>query len=123
LVDLVRTLKVQHKAGRGVTDVTLALSNLRTLKNKEDCVKLAESMRQFIAMYNPHEAREDTVLFPAFRSVVSPHEFAALGEEFERQENALFGEDGFERVVAQVAGIEKQFGIYDLAQFTPKGVS
>ena len=27
----------------------------------------------------PHEAREDTVLFPAFRSVVSAHEYRALG--------------------------------------------
>jgi hypothetical protein len=36
-------------------------------------------MRQFIRMYEPHEAREDTVLFPAIRSIVSKHEFAALG--------------------------------------------
>jgi hypothetical protein len=28
--------------------------------------------------------------------------------------------DGFEKVVDQVAGIEKRFGIYELAQFTPK---
>ena len=32
----------------------------------------------------------------------------------------LFGEDGFEKIVAQVAQIEKALGIYDLAQFTPK---
>ena len=31
----------------------------------------------------------------------------------------LFGEDGFERMVDKVAGIEKKLGIYDLAQFTP----
>jgi hypothetical protein len=32
----------------------------------------------------------------------------------------LFGEHGFEKIVAQVAEIEKSLGIYDLSQFTPK---
>ena len=30
------------------------------------------------------------------------------------------GVEGFEKTVEQVAGIEKQLGIYDLDQFTPK---
>ena len=37
---------------------------------------------QFVRMYEPHEAREDTVLFPQFRKIVSKHEYDALGEEF-----------------------------------------
>jgi hemerythrin-like domain-containing protein len=77
-------------------------------------------MHQFIRMYNPHEAREDTVLFPAFRKLVSAHEYDALGEDFENKEHELFGEDGFEKMVGRVSRIEKQLGIYDLAQFTPK---
>src|SRR5206468_4028932 len=52
----------------------------------------------------PHEAREDTVLFPAFRKIVSPHEFDSLGEDFEKKEDELFGEDGFEKMVEKVAG-------------------
>jgi hypothetical protein len=64
--------------------------------------------------------REDTVLFPALHKIVSPHEFDALGEEFEDMEHQLFGEDGFEKMLNRVAGIEKQLGIYDLAQFTPR---
>jgi hypothetical protein len=71
-------------------------------------------------MYGPHEAREDTVLFPAFRGVGSAHEFGALGEEFEKREDRLFGRNGFESVVERVARIERQLGIYELAQFTPK---
>jgi hypothetical protein len=59
------------------------------------------------------------VLFPALREIVSPHELGALGEDFERQEHQLFGEDGFERVVDDVADLERQLGILDLAQFTP----
>jgi hemerythrin-like domain-containing protein len=70
-------------------------------------------------MYQPHEAREDTVLFPAFHELVSQQEYDALGEEFEKRENDRFGQDGFEKVVDHVAAIEKALGIYDLAQFTP----
>ncbi|PYJ70599.1 MAG: hemerythrin [Verrucomicrobia bacterium] len=120
LVDLVKVLRTQHQAGRRVTDVTLRFANLKSLKNDSERVQLMNSMQQFIRMYNPHEAREDTVLFPAFRKIVSPHEFDSLGEDFEKKEDELFGEDGFEKVVDKVAGIEKRLGIYDLAQFTPK---
>ena len=31
-----------------------------------------------------------------------------------------FGEEGFEKMVDRIAGIEKTLGIYDLVQFTPK---
>jgi hemerythrin-like domain-containing protein len=80
---------------------------------------LMAALRLFARMYRPHAAREDTVLFPALRSVVSAHEYDALGEEFEEKEHKLFGEDGFEKVVAEVAGLEKQLGLNDLASFTP----
>jgi hemerythrin-like domain-containing protein len=120
LVDLVKVLRTQHQAGRRVTDITLRFANVGSLKNDSERAQLIDSMHQFIRMYNPHEAREDTVLFPAFRKIVSPHEFDSLGEDFEKKENELFGEDGFEKVVDQVAGIEKRFGIYELSQFTPK---
>ena len=120
LVDLVSVLRDQHQAGRRVTDVTIRLANLRARKNDWERAELAGSMRQFIRMYNPHEAREDTVLFPAFHKIVTPHEFDSLGEDFEKNENELFGADGFEKMVEKVAGIEKRLGIYELAQFTPK---
>ena len=119
-MELVKVLRAQHQAGRRVTDVTMRFANRNSLKNDAESAKLVDSMQQFIRMYNPHEAREDTVLFPAFRKIVSPHEFDALGEDFEKKEDELFGEDGFEKVVDKVAGIEKRLGIYDLAQFTPK---
>ena len=103
-----------------MTEITLSLANLQALKNPDDRRRLSDSMRQFIRMYNPHEAREDTVLFPAFRGIVSGHEFDSLGEDFEKKEDELFGDDGFEKMVDKVAEIEKKLGIYDLAQFTPK---
>jgi hemerythrin-like domain-containing protein len=75
---------------------------------------------QFNRMYRPHAAREDTVLFPALHRIVSSSEYDSLGEQFEDEEHRLFGEDGFEKVVDEVAGLEKRLGIHDLAQFTPK---
>ena len=120
LVDLVDVLFQQHQAGRRVTDQTIQLATSEALKNADDRRKLADFMAQFIRMYNPHEAREDTVLFPAFRKIVSWHEYDSLGEDFEKKEHELFGEEGFESMVDKVAGIEKKLGIYDLGQFTPK---
>ena len=98
----------------------MRFANLQSIRNETERARLIISMQQFIRMYNPHEAREDTILFPAFRKIVSPHEFDSLGEYFEKKENELFGEDGCEKMVDRVAGIEKRLCIYDLAQFTPK---
>ena len=120
LVSLVGTLQKQHAAGRELTGQIRELGSLATLKYVSDSDKLAAALRAFLRMYRPHEAREDTVLFPAFRSIVSAHEYDALGEDFEKKEDDLFGDDGFFKVVDQVAELEKKLGIYELSQFTPK---
>jgi hemerythrin-like domain-containing protein len=120
LADLTMVLRTQHQAGRRLTDQITQLATAATLKDASATARLRDAMRQFNRMYSPHEAREDTVLFPALRSIVSKNEFDALGEEFENKEHQLFGEDGFEKMVDRVASIEKALGIYDLAQFTPR---
>ncbi len=56
------------------------------------------------------------MLFPALHTVLSAKQIKDLGEQFEKEEDKLFGEEGFEKTVDQVAAIEKQPGIYDLAQ-------
>lgn len=119
LVDLVDTLAAQHAAGRRVTErvAALAAAGLKTDVSRQE---LSAALHQFVRMYAPHEAREDTVLFPAFHAVVSKQEYGALGEEFEKKEHQLFGREGFEGIVDQVAAIEKGLGIFDLSQFTPK---
>jgi len=121
LVGLVDTLQAQHKAGRDLTAKIRELAGTATLKYvSSDSEKLADALRAFLRMYRPHEAREDTVLFPAFRTIVSAHEYDALGDDFEKKEDELFGDEGFFRVVDQVAQLEKRLGTYELAQFTPK---
>jgi len=118
LTDLVNTLLQQHQAGRTLTDKIMQLSRSSAGTDTEK-QQLIDALTTFNFMYRPHEAREDTILFPAFRKIVSKHEYDSLGEEFEKNEHKLFGEDGFETMVNKVADIEKQLGIYELTQFTP----
>ena len=118
LVDLVTVLYAQHQAGRRVTERVLAKAG-GGLKSADDRNALAGDLEAFNRMYAPHEAREDTVLFPALHKIVSPHEYDALGEQFEKIERQTFGGDGFDIYVDKVAALEKRLGIYDLAKFTP----
>ncbi|HVU62421.1 MAG TPA: hemerythrin domain-containing protein, partial [Phycisphaerales bacterium] len=119
LVDLVDTLTEQHKAGRRTTERIEALATVRSLKDADEARELLMRIHQFIRMYRPHEAREDTILFPALHEIVSKNEYDAMGEQFERIEHDQLGAEGFERAVERVAEIEKKLGIYDLKQFTP----
>jgi hemerythrin-like domain-containing protein len=119
LVDLVAVLRHQHQAGRKLTDEILRQVGSEAANSEDARRQLAGSLRSFIRMYRPHEAREDTVLFPALRTVISPKELEELGERFEEKEYALFGKEGFEGIVVQVGAIEEQLGIGNLATFTP----
>jgi hemerythrin-like domain-containing protein len=118
-VDLVATLRRQHLSGRQLTEVILRLTQSAAFEVEADQQRLVAALRSFARMYRPHEAREDTVLFPAFREVVTPREFSELGEQFEAKEHELFGKSGFEGIVAQVEEIERTLGVFDLNQFTP----
>ena len=115
---LVDVLSEQHRAGRKITDQIIQLTKPSVITDTEN-QRLIQLLTSFNRMYRPHEAREDTVLFPAFRKIVSKHEYDALGEDFEKNEHRLFGKDGFEVMVTRVADIERQLGIYELDQFTP----
>jgi hemerythrin-like domain-containing protein len=114
LVDLVTVLRDQHSAGRILT--AKIIEGAPAMKSRAP--EMSQWLGAFTRMYRPHEAREDTILFPAFRELVSEHEYAELGEQFEDEEHKLFGKDGFERNIDKIAALEKQMGIYDLAQFT-----
>lgn len=119
MTDLVNTLLRQHQAGRHVTAHILQHAP-GSRKDGDDRRLTVSAMQLFITMYRPHAAREDTDLFPKLREVVSAHEFDSIGEEMEKQEKQKFGDDGFEKMVAHVAELEKAIGIADLNQFTPK---
>jgi hemerythrin-like domain-containing protein len=112
--ELVAVLRRQHVRGREVT-----AEILRRAATGQADPELARLLRAFERMYRPHAAREDTVLFPAFREVVGRSGYRELGEQFEDQEHQRFGEHGFENAVGEVARLEDALGIGDLAAFTP----
>jgi hemerythrin-like domain-containing protein len=118
--ELVRVLRRQHQAGRTLTDVVLRCAAPAQFRQAARRQELARASTAFIRMYRPHEAREDTVLFPALHGLLSTRQMRELGERFEQEEDRLFGEGGFQRIVGQVAEIERQLGIHDLSQFTPR---
>jgi hemerythrin-like domain-containing protein len=120
-MDLVRVLRDQHAVGRNLTAFIEANAASTTSARKDDRKRLAAALRSFGHMYRPHVAREDTVLFPAFRELVHPAELDALGAQLEAREKELFGDRGFERKVAEIGAIEASLEIADLGRMTPTG--
>jgi hemerythrin-like domain-containing protein len=119
-VDLTRVLKEQHAAGRALTAEILKHATPESLKDEQGNQQLVKSIQRFIRMYRPHEAHEDTVLFPAFHSLFTEAEFDKLGDRFEKKEEQMLGKAGFEGTLNEVAELEKTLGIYDLSLFTPR---
>jgi hemerythrin-like domain-containing protein len=119
--ELVKILRIQHLAGRTLTDQLLTYGKLiESAISEEQRQKMINILDAFNTMYRPHEAREDTVLFPFLRDIIKPKEFDEMGDRFEENEHKLFGDKGFEQTVEKVALIERLVGIEDLSQFTPK---
>ena len=114
-----KTLRTQHAAGRKVTADIEQLAKPTVWKDVTQRNNLNQSLDAFVRMYRPHEAREDTILFPALHTIVTKMEFDAMGDQFESQEHKMFGEEGFEGQVGRVGELEKKLGIFDLATFTP----
>ncbi len=119
LTALVDVLLRQHQAGRKLTDTVIQIAHRQGAENGDHAL-LNTVIEQFVAMYRPHAAREDTVLFPLLHIVWPGKEFRKMGEVFKKEEDRLFGQGGFVRMVGRVAAIEKEAGIYELARFTPE---
>jgi hemerythrin-like domain-containing protein len=120
LVELTMVLRVQHGAGRKVTDVIVEGARAGRSASADARRALVEEIGRFIRMYRPHAAWEDTELFPVFRGLYSERELDKLGDRFEEQEHQLLGGGGFEGSLKDVRDLEAVLGIADLARFTPR---
>jgi hemerythrin-like domain-containing protein len=107
----------QHRRGREITQYVLDATQTGRVA-AADAEPLARAFETFVWMYQAHAAREDTVVFPAWKDALSGRELEELGERFEGIEKAQFGGDGFEDAVKTMDGIEHALGLADLAQFT-----
>ena len=93
-------LIAQHKRGSEITDYILSVTQGAKVGNNAEA--LAKALDAFVLMYRNHAAREDTIVFPAWKETL--HE--------------QFGEDGFENAVKQISAIETSLGLADITQFT-----
>jgi hemerythrin-like domain-containing protein len=111
-------LVAQHNRGREITEYTLAVTNAPRISVLH-AEPLARVFETFVRMYENHAAREDTIVFPAWKTNFTNKQLDELSDQFEEIEHKMFGKDGFEDAEKTISGIEETFGFSDIAQFTP----
>ncbi len=116
-VAYVDILVAQHQRGREITDYVLAVTAKGAI-GTGDAEPLARALDGVELMYEHHAAREDSIVFPAWKDALSAHQLDEMGEKFEEIEQQQFGKDGFEDAVAQIGRIEQALGIADITRFT-----
>ncbi|MGA2921362.1 MAG: hemerythrin domain-containing protein [Candidatus Sulfotelmatobacter sp.] len=111
-------LTAQHNRGREITGYVLAVTNSPRIStaNAEPLAKVFES---FVLMHENHAAREDTIVFPAWKKNFSNKQLDEISDQFEDIEHKMFGKGGFEDAEKQISSIEGAPGFVDLSQFTP----
>jgi len=93
--------------------------NAKLGANAED---LAKALDAFVLMYRNHAAREDTIIFPAWKQTLTDKQPDEMNDKFEDIEHEQFGErkrkgrkekeeDGSEDAVKQISEIESSLGL------------
>ena len=110
-------LIAQHDRGREITDYIVNVTQAAKWgpNNAEEMARVLEA---FVLMYRHHAAREDTIIFPAWKQTMNEDKLDEINDKFEDIEHQQFGEDGFEDAVKQISAIETSLGLADIAQFT-----
>jgi hemerythrin-like domain-containing protein len=114
--ELVDVLTAQHQRGREITDYVLSVTAAPKIGAR--AAELASVLEGFVRMYESHTAREDTVVFPAWKKALTTKELDEMGDKFEAIEHAQFGGDGFDLALQQMTAIEDELGLADLSRFT-----
>ncbi|HEY3929791.1 MAG TPA: hemerythrin domain-containing protein [Candidatus Koribacter sp.] len=117
LTDYADVLTAQHQRGREITEYVLAVTNGKIGKQHAD--ELIKIFEAFPLMYQNHAAREDTIVFPAWKTNFTNKQLDEIGDQFEAIEHKTFGKDGFDDAEETISKIEATFGFTDIAQFTP----
>jgi hemerythrin-like domain-containing protein len=114
-------LVVQHNRGREITELVVSATN--GAKISANAVEFANMLDAFARMYQNHAAREDTIIFPAWKELVTSDDYDELNDKFEDIEHEQFGADGFEDAVKQISEIEASLNLSDISQFTAPAAS
>lgn len=111
---MVEVLIAQHNRGREIIDYILSATGGATVKGQE----LVAPLNGLELMYENHAAREDAIVFPAWKKAIGESSVKEMGNKFEDIENQQFGGDGFDKAVKEIGEIEQMLGLTDLGQFT-----
>ena len=114
---LTSTLRGQHNAARGITAIIGRNAGAVSVKEPARRKELIVAMQNFINMYGPHGAHEDTEIYPAFRDALTRDEYAKVAEQFAADEQRVNKENGFRENVAGLARIEGALGA-ELSRYT-----
>jgi len=117
---LVGILREQHDAGTQLTGILKQLAAGFPTKDHEKRRTIGGVIHQFSRMYRAHADREDTVLLPVLRQVVTPVAYREMSRAFEDEEKQAFGQNGLEELTRKLMGFEEALGLGDLAAFTPR---
>lgn len=118
LTHYAEVLTQQHARGREITDYILSVTKTGKVSSA-NAEPLARVFETFVLMYENHAAREDTIVFPAWKTNFTDKQLDEIGDQFEAIEHRMFGKDGFEDAEKKISAIEATLGFSDLAQFTP----
>lgn len=110
-------LIVQHQRGREITAYILAVTQGANVA-ASNVEPLARALESLVLMYRHHAAREDTIIFPAWKQTLSAAQLDEMNDKFEDIEHEQFGADGFEDAVKQIGDIETSLSLADIRQFT-----
>ena len=110
-------LIAQHNRGREITDYIIGVTQGDKL-GASNGEQLAKTLEAFVLMYRNHAAREDTIIFPAWKQTMTGKQLDEMNERFEDIEHEQFGEDGFDDAINQISAIESSLGLADISQFT-----
>ena len=111
-------LIAQHDRGREITAYILQVTKSGKIATA-NAEPMARALDAFVLMYQNHAAREDTVVFPAWKTHFTYKQLDELSDQFEDIEHKMFGKDGFDDAVSKMAAIENMLGYADISQFTP----
>ena len=114
--NLIDELIKQHRESHKITDKLISIcQNPNENKNQEEIKTLLEL---FVYMYRYHETREDTEVFVWFKKSMNKKEYEEMSIFFEKEEEEILGEDGFDKILYEVKFIEKKLNIYDISKIT-----
>lgn len=117
---LVGILREQHAAGAQMTDILRRLADGFSARDLEKRRTVGSAVHQFSRMYQAHTDREDTVLLPALRQVITPAVYREINKAFQNDERQILGQNGLDELTRKLIGFEEALGLGDLAAFTPR---